>query len=160
MAERWRSVPGYEGFYEVSDHGRLKSLRRGVLMSQSISSNGYYHNQFWVNGKAQTVYAHHLVAAAFIGPRPAGLDVCHANGNKLDNRLENLRYDTRQANINEMVGHGTHVFARRTHCKNGHEFTPENTLVRSDGGSRRCRECKDVWNKRARRKKREAAASN
>src|SRR5690606_32157657 len=85
----------------------------------------------------------HLVAAAFLGPRPEGSEVCHINGDPADNRVENLRYGSRSENVLDQVRHGVHNNARKTHCKNGHAFTPENTMRRSEGG-RRCRTCNDA----------------
>lgn len=109
--ERWRAIPGYEGIYEVSDLGRVKSLSRPTPMRNGIrvirerilkfqlgSKVGYPTVVIYKRGVAQTVTIHRLVMLAFVGPAPDGMEVCHGNGDPLDNRLENLRYDTRRAN--------------------------------------------------------------
>ncbi len=89
---------------------------------------------------------HTLVAAAFIGPRPDGMDTCHNNGDKTDNRLDNLRYDTKSANAFDTLKHGTNRAANKTHCPLGHEYTTENTyiIVRRSGPKkgRTCRTCR------------------
>lgn len=80
------------------------------------------------------------VAEAFHGPRPAGLLVRHLNGRSADDRAVNLRYGTKAENTFDSIEHGTHHYAAATHCKRGHEFTPENT--RMEGRGRRCLACK------------------
>lgn len=65
----------------------------------------------------------------------------------MDNRLTNLRWDSRSGNISDQVRDGTHNNARKTHCKWGHEFTPENTGKQSNGG-RRCITCHREWRER------------
>lgn len=109
--EQWRAIPGYEGIYEVSSLGRVKSLsrptpmrngirviRERILKFQSTAKGGYPTVDIYRKGVAQTVTIHRLVMLAFVGPAPDGLEVCHGNGDPLDNRLENLRYDSRRAN--------------------------------------------------------------
>lgn len=78
---------------------------------------------------------HRLVANSFLGPRPAGLDTLHIDGDKTNNAVTNLRYGTRSENELDKVRHGTHHHSAKTHCKSGHEFTPENTRIayRPDG---------------------------
>lgn len=152
MSEQWRPIPGYEGHYEVSSQGRVRSLARYTqgsrhrllterVMSPTLS-NGYLAVQLVGDGRGKRKWhVHRLVALAFIGPKPDGWDTCHGDGDRLNNSAENLRYDTRRANILDAVAHGTHHLAKLTHCKRGHEFTPENTWV-SRRGSRNCRACR------------------
>ena len=59
------------------------------------------------NGQQRTYGAHQLVALAFIGPRPEGLEVCHGDGDSSNNCLDNLRYDTKAGNAADQVAHGT-----------------------------------------------------
>lgn len=84
---------------------------------------------------------HQLVLEAFIGPRPAGMMACHNDGNPANNRVENLRWDTQSSNIFDAIGQGTHTMSSVTHCRHGHEYTPENTII-STKGWRSCRTCK------------------
>lgn len=125
MPEQWKPVVGYEGLYEVSDHGRVRSLdkvvnssvcttglrlRKGRLLKQSLTKSGYCTVQLYTNGKktAKRRYVHHLVLEAFVGPRPEGLECLHGDDDKLNNTPSNLRWDTRLANCREMVERGRH----------------------------------------------------
>jgi hypothetical protein len=86
---------------------------------------------------------HHLVARAFIGERPDGLQVCHGDGNKTNNAAANLRYDSISANVRDSVEHGTQVHARKTKCSQGHAFDAANTkwVNTPSGRGRQCRIC-------------------
>lgn len=151
--EEWRDVPGYEGAYQVSDLGRVRSLDRvtpdgrnlkGRVLKQQPGSNGYLKVELSQLGEVRTYYIHTGVAAAFIGPRPLGLQVCHNDEVGTHNQLRNLRYDTRSENAKDIVRSGRHHEARKTHCRHGHEFTEKNTRIdsRPDGRTyRRCRQC-------------------
>lgn len=148
MTEEWRDVVGYEGEYMVSSLGRVRSMPGGKrhvkILKQGLS--GKPGNQYALVGLRGTdsKAVHVLVAAAFIGPRPGRLDVCHNNGDRLDNRVENLRYGTRTENALDRNEHGTNYWSKRTHCANGHEFTPENTRVTAV--RRWCRACdRERW---------------
>lgn len=95
-AEWWLPVDGYPG-YEVSDLGRVRRVGRCVLSSDGYRL-GYPSVQLCVNGKRTTLFVHRLVAAAFIGPCPSGLEVNHLDRDKTNNRSENLEYVTRSEN--------------------------------------------------------------
>lgn len=150
--ETWRPVLGYEGLYEASDKGRVRSVARRSWhpngywrnmpsreLRPSINRGGYPTVVLCRDGERWTVGVHRLVAEAFLGPRPDGMAVCHGNDIKTDNRIENLRFDTWSSNQEDRVRLGSHDLAARTHCKNGHEFTPENIGPAPRG--RRCRAC-------------------
>lgn len=148
MSERnpsWRPVVGWEGLYEVSADGQVWGVRRkgskgGILRLITSKRCAYPHVSLWINGKPETRYVHHLVMEAFAGPRPPGMETRHLNGDPSDNRWpENLAYGTSSENNYDIIRHGRNHNASKTHCKRGHEFTPENTFT-SDGG-RHCREC-------------------
>jgi hypothetical protein len=97
---------------------------------------------------------HHLVLEAFVGPRPAGHEAAHGDGDKTNNALANLRWATPKENAADRYRHGTvlfgtrHPLGRKTSCERGHPFDDANTR-RSDG-RRVCREC-ERYRKRARR---------
>jgi hypothetical protein len=107
----WRPVVGYEGLYEASSDGQVRSLARktttGKVLSPQINNSGYLRVSVTKN-TSKYLYIHHLVAAAFIGPRPNGMDVNHINGIKTDNRAENLEYVTRTENMRHARQHGLH----------------------------------------------------
>jgi DNA-binding XRE family transcriptional regulator len=104
--ELWLPVVGYEGLYEVSDLGRIRSLVRGRLMALPICDR-YVRVRLSKDDISKIHNVHSLVCLAFIGPRPEGHDVCHWDGIKTNNRLSNLRYDTRSANHLDKRRHGT-----------------------------------------------------
>ena len=173
MSEEWRAVPGYEGLYEVSDEGRVRSLDRWVVAGwtryivkgqiRALSKqarSGYLKLTLANSGARRTFNVHELVALTFIGPRPSGLDICHNNGDMYDNRAGNLRYDTTSSNIIDAIEHGTHWPSRKTHCVNGHEFTPENTRPRKNRSGRIGRQCRACMNasRRSRRARARPAA--
>ena len=82
--ERWLPVVGWEGLYEVSDLGRVRSLprntTRGRVLRANPAANGYRQATVFRQGHPKSVYVHHLVAEAFIGPRPEGLEIRHLDG--------------------------------------------------------------------------------
>ena len=67
------------------------------------------------NGKVKRLYVHRLVLEAFVGPCPPGMECCHNDGNPANNALSNLRWDTRGANIEDAVRHGTYLTGSRVH---------------------------------------------
>lgn len=159
--EEWRPIPGYEGAYEVSSHGRVRSLprmvnagggrkRRHPMTYLSIYRGDHYSKvRLKIDGSGSTKNVHSLVAEAFLGPRPDGMEVCHNNGDGHDNRVENLRWDSHQENQRDLVRHGAHAYARRTRCNRGHEFTPDNTGTRGPKErGRRCLTCERERNAR------------
>ncbi|SEJ87679.1 NUMOD4 motif-containing protein [Sphingobium sp. AP50] len=119
--EEWRSVNGYEGFYEVSNMGRVRSLERftsrglkgGNVLATPPSAVGYSTITLCRDGTQKCAYVHHLVAAAFLGPRPYKHDICHNDGDRLNNEAANLRYDTRAGNFADMHVHGTRYVSKR-----------------------------------------------
>lgn len=157
--ERWLPVPGYEGLYEISDMGRVRSRRRrgsvGGIIAQFDNGHGYPRLKLCKDAIQRTWLVHQLVALAFIGPCPPGEEVRHLNDKHGDARAVNLTYGTRSQNRLDAVRNGVDPNASKTHCKRGHEFTPENTLKQgaAAGGGRSCRECSHIHeqNYRARR---------
>lgn len=148
--EIWRAVPGYEGAYEVSSEGRVRSLERldsrgrrrhAMLRSLHVMPSGHFTLGLCKDAHRRIAQVHHLVLEAFVGPRPEGMEACHRNDDPGDNRVENLRWDTRSANALDSVRNGTHHMASRTHCPEGHPYTEENTY-RRPSGSRACRTCR------------------
>lgn len=155
--ETWKPIPGWEGFYEVSDRGRIRSVPRivprsdgtqqrvrGRIMALNPKDTGHLVTMLRKPGSKKCMKAHRAVALAFLGPEPEGMMVCHNDGDPTNNDVSNLRYDTKSANALDSVAHGSHNRSRQTHCVNGHEFTAENTIneVKPNGRPRRsCRIC-------------------
>lgn len=149
--EEWRAIAGYEGLYEVSNLGRVCSLPRldmrghrlpGRLMQPSEPPlQTHYRLRLYRDGRGSTKLVHKLVAEAFIGPCPRGMEVRHGDGNYLNNRASNLSYASHSINMFDRRRHGTDHEANKTHCKHGHKFTPANTYINTVSGARQCRAC-------------------
>lgn len=115
--ERWLPIPGYEGFYEVSDLGRIRSLRHmtrcgwrgGHLLKPFPDSDGYLRVNLSRDGViARLQPVHRLVLLAFTGPPPTpDHECCHGPGGKLDNRPANLSWGTRLDNSDDKRRDGT-----------------------------------------------------
>jgi len=109
--EIWREIPGYEGYYEVSDQGRVRSLDRKVgnrlLKGKYLKpglNNSYKDVNLSLNNKRKTFRVHQLVAMAFLNHKPDGtMKVCvdHLNNIKTDNRLENLQLISNRENTSK-----------------------------------------------------------
>ena len=102
--EIWLPVKGYEA-YSISNFGNVK--RGSRILKQHYSSTGYFQLSLSRNGIKITRKIHIMVAQAFLGDRPYKMEVCHSDGNSRNNKLENLRYDTRSANCMDAYRHGT-----------------------------------------------------
>lgn len=90
---------------KISRDGRL--WRDGKEKKFTISQVGYEVVSFSINNKTKTYYKHRLMLHAFNGPCPNNCEALHINGNRLDNRLENLRWGTRKENVADAIKHGT-----------------------------------------------------
>jgi hypothetical protein len=119
MTEQWKDVPGYEGQYQVSDAGNVRSLDRkleqmsrwgtlytkksaGIMLRPGRMPGGHMSVAL---GRGNSQCVHKLVLLAFVGPPPAGHECLHGNGVPSDNRLANLRWGTRSENIRDKTLH-------------------------------------------------------
>jgi hypothetical protein len=148
MSEIWLPVAEFPDTYEVSSVGRVrrvtdsgKKAKAGDVLSPNRIKNGRMVVRLWKDGVVVSRYVHRLVAIAFLGNYPE-LEVCHADGDPTNNHLDNLRWDTHQANMRDMVMHGRSKKGRWTvtQCSRGHEYTAETTYM-SPRGRRSCRIC-------------------
>ncbi len=121
MKEQWRDVIGYVGYYQVSNFGRVRSLDRvvhrgtgimklkgKVLSSSPSGSVGHLTVHLSEGGIQRTIQVYRLVAKAWIGPYPAGMEVCHGLKGTKDNSVGNLCYGTRSENNFDKRRDGTH----------------------------------------------------
>jgi len=158
MTEIWLPIPNLPG-YEASDQGQIRSVdrvietkrgpqrHRGCLLRPAPGKDG----KLCVIVSGQRIRrVHQLVLEAFHGPCPPGQEGCHNNGDELDNRPENLRWDTRSENILDQVRHGRHRWSGKTQCVHGHELTEDNIIWHGPQKRwRRCRECVQGYRHRA-----------
>ncbi|WP_158710499.1 NUMOD4 motif-containing HNH endonuclease [Streptomyces flavochromogenes] len=157
----WLAVPGYENSYEVSSQGQVRSrprpTTRGGILKAKVGRVGYPRVSLCANGVQRTWLVHQVVAVAFLGPRPAGQEVRHLDGDPLNNAVSNLAYGTRSENAQDKQRHGTDHNARKTHCPQGHPYDEENTSRYS--GRRACRACVRAYHRRLARSKRDAQST-
>lgn len=114
--EIWKPVVGLPARYTISTCGRVKSsYGNGRILRPATASNGYLSVALF----RKSAFIHHLVAAAFIGPRPAGHDVRHLDGNRLNNAVVNIGYGTRSDNMADCKRHGTLTTPTATGSANG-----------------------------------------
>lgn len=121
---RWVAIPGFDGAYEVSTDGQIRrgtdctknGARKGFIKKHRVDHLGYARVTCRRNGKSAIVSPHIAVLQAFVGPRPLGHDASHLNGIKLDNRLENLAWETASANHLRKIEHGTIVRGEKHKC--------------------------------------------
>lgn len=154
--EVWRTMPGYPGYYEISNMGRARGVDRivsvkgqvdrkvkGTVLSPHCGRTGYLSVHLRMGDKKpRLVRLHRMVLEAFIGPCPKGMEVRHLNGDPADNRLSNLMYGTRSENMLDTVEHGTNYWAKKTQCPRGHALSSPN-LKKSElkNGQRSCLAC-------------------
>jgi hypothetical protein len=116
--ETWKQIPGYEGLYEASDLGRIRSLDRllghytgAKVLRRGRPIDGSQQRYDIVNlsrdGKHKSFTRHTIIALTFIGPKPKGMLVRHLDGNRQNNTAKNLAYGTSQDNSDDMKAHGT-----------------------------------------------------
>ena len=119
MTEVWKDIKGYEGYYQISNLGRVKSLFRIVphklkgkktipekILKQCISSPGYYATVLTKNSKGKSTRIHRLIAFHFIANPENKPEINHKKTIKTDNRIENLEWVTRKENIAHAIRHG------------------------------------------------------
>lgn len=123
LGEIWRDIPGYEGSYQVSSKGRVRSLPRVVSVYDRIRRISYArpcqgrilrqavcdragHVSVHLGKYCRGIPVHQLVMLAFHGFPPPGMEAMHLNGNPVDNRPENLQYGTHSQNMIDMYRNG------------------------------------------------------
>ena len=123
LKHQWRAVPGYEGLYEVSSAGFIRSLgfqttagyRKGKVLKPA-PSGGYPAVSLVKDGKKRTVRIHQIICEAFHGPAPSpSHEVAHNDGVKSHVWASNLRWDTRKGNLADRSDHGTLLCGDKHH---------------------------------------------
>lgn len=118
--EIWKPIKGYEGVYEVSSFGNVRSLGMNVISNNSRTGyqfkkgkllKQFYNRRYktvtlcWIGRKTITV--HTLVLESFVSDRPDNMEACHNDGNPENNNLSNLRWGTHKENSSDKIVHGT-----------------------------------------------------
>ena len=122
MSEQWKPIKGYEGKYDVSNFGRVRSYYKGLhIKTQRINNCGYCYVKLYVKGKRQKMArVHRLVAEAFI-PNPDNMsDVNHKDMNKLNNHVSNLEWTSHADNVKHSYDSGK---------RHAHRWTDEEKLM-------------------------------
>lgn len=122
MNEIWKDIQDYEGLYQVSNLGNIKSLHFGAKanhpnwklqqeknLKPRIATSGYYRVELYKSHTKKYFYVHRLVATAFIANPQNKTEVNHIDGNKLNNHIENLEWNTKSENIRHSFKTGLHV---------------------------------------------------
>jgi hypothetical protein len=127
--EEWKDIPGFNGRYQASTHGRIKAVGHPrrinhtfIMKPQKRGEYNYLGIGLWdaTTGKARSHFVHLLILLTFVGPRPAGMQGNHKDCNKHNNRVSNLEYVTRSQNMQHAYANGR---IRRVHL--GYTLAPE-----------------------------------
>lgn len=143
--EIWKAIPGYEGYYEVSDQGNVRSLdrkvwtgkgyylKKGEVMKFYTTDQGYYRVVLSKNSNVRKFKVHQLVAMAFLGHKPnryKGLIVDHISNIKTDNRLENLQLISQRENVSKDIKNGSSKYTGVSWNKAGNKWV---SFIRVNG---------------------------
>lgn len=151
QAEQWRPISGFEGLYDVSDHGRIRrsptSSGRGAVPGRILSAhtNGgaskHQSVDLYRGCIGTKVYVHRAVASAFL-PKTGGDVVRHLDDDPSNNHVSNLAWGTQADNVHDMLraGRARGRYSGMTHCARGHAFDAPNTHI-APSGQRVCRAC-------------------
>lgn len=162
--ESYLPIQGYEGLYEVSNLGNVRSLpggrRLGIVLKQIIRITRYRFVFLCKNGMTKSFAVHRLVGKAFI-PNPDNKPMInHIDNDPSNNKVSNLEWVTSKENMHHAMKQDrmnrsrgeNHYLSRRTHCPRNHPYNEENTYIMPEGG-RSCRECRrTIYDKRRVRK--------
>ena len=111
IEEIWKSVVNYEGLYEVSNYGKVKSLsrpgcRKDRILKPTRNRGGYLYVFLAKDGKNKFFTNHRLTLIAFKGPCPEGMEARHLDGNQLNNYIDNLEWNFHIINVGDKVNNG------------------------------------------------------
>ena len=124
VVRRWLPLAEaeYQSRYEVSNFGEVRNVKTKRVLKPDSKKSGYLYVNLSNKGRQKKRYIHRLVLLAFVGPPLEGQEVLHSDGDATNNRLENLRWGTRNENMLDSVSHGTHNNARKETCPKGHKY--------------------------------------
>jgi len=142
----WAPIPGFEGRYEASDTGLIRSLPRKIETQRGVrlirgrvlkpgKLGNTNHRHVVLEGRVDRP-VHCLILEAFVGLCPPGMEARHLDDDPTNNRLDNLAWGSRRENSADAIRNDRHFNAGLTHCKRGHKLTPENTQQHGKGTAR------------------------
>jgi hypothetical protein len=111
MTETWRPIAGWS--YDVSNLGRVRSVRGAVLRCRDVTHNGYARVELYRGGRRHRFRVHVLVLEAFVGPRPSGMQAAHIDGDPSNNHASNLRWCSPRDNAADRRRHGREPHGER-----------------------------------------------
>lgn len=152
MRERWLPVVGWEGLYEVSNFGQIRSLDRpprdgrrgfrGRVLKPDSKKHGHRYVVLGDRDRVEKMYVHRAVLIAFDRPPAPGEEVRHWDGNPSNNERSNLLWGTKSDQRADDVRNGVHPSARKTDCPRGHALVEPNLVAcEAEAGHRACRAC-------------------
>lgn len=126
--EIWRDIPEYEGLYQVSNKGRVRGLKRKLILKQSSLTGGYMYVWLCKNNERKIKRVHRLVASAFIPNPNHKATVNHIDKNRTNNSVDNLEWNTYSENQKHAYTQG-----RNFNIDNAHRANSKAINVYKDG---------------------------
>jgi len=114
-------IPHWSGYF-ATESGEIWSTKRSTTpykMKGGRDPDGYHMVCLKLNGQAHYKLVHRLVLETFVGPCPEGMEACHNDGDKSNNQVDNLRWDTHGSNMFDAISHGTTGRGGAKGSKNG-----------------------------------------
>lgn len=131
MREKWKDIKDYDGLYQVSNLGNVKSLgnksnhKEPIILKPTINKNGYMAVRLQKDKKVKYIFIHKLVAEAFLRKKKENLQVNHKDGNKRNNKVNNLEWCTASENII----HSFKIGLRKPTIKKVYQLDKNNNLI-------------------------------
>ena len=153
MTEEWRDIDGYDGIYQVSNLGNVRSVTHfdcngrnriaGRTLKPGTKANGYLQIRLSdKSGKSRNHYVHRLVMSAFVGKCPDCCEVNHIDENKANNNLDNLEYVTHKNNVN----HGTNLYRQaKKHRKIVEQFSKSGLYIKEYSSTVEAEKETGIW---------------
>lgn len=132
MKEIWKEIPGYKTRYEASNFGRIRSIRRKMIMNQRFGRNGYLWIRLSIGSKRYYHDVHRLVALTFISNPKRLRYISHEDNDKHNNNVSNLKWCTHQYNMQKAVKDGLHGFKIPFEGKFGYDHNRSKEVIHMD----------------------------
>ena len=129
---RWKPIEGYENLYLISEEGDVWSIKRGKMLKTQDNGKGYLFVGLHKDGKVKYCYIHRLVADAFIDNPYDNKEVNHIDGNKHNNRVDNLEWVTRLENARHAQDNG--LYGKAIRCVETNAIYSSMTEVKRQTG--------------------------